>query len=648
MSRRGASSKGVSVRNLPKRSSYANLNPLPFKSQFFGYIGANEIEKEEAVITRKLEKLKMQMRDLENAKRKLAGDDFEMESDEECDDDMDPLAMSDLEFESRFDPNEMRCLGLVAHNHMKPAMKQFVLDNMQILKKFRLTGTNTTMTMLKEVFGDDPSVMFGPTCQSGPLGGDAELCALMCMEDLGGMIFMQDPMDAHPHQSDIACLNRLANVYDVLVATNPMSAYALTAVLRLALQKGKKGMIASFFRTEYSPSVDEFKRREEEIQDKTIKEGNAKKPTGNVQEYDDNGGSKIKNDLEIKGIEKSLGYVQTRDSYIKAPEVERMEGISESVHHKSFRNATMTKQLSVNTATLRIATMKKKFSQAILDLNVETTSTSIYEDEADCEEEKQEKIWTEVKDYEFYSEFLAEDMRCLALLAQNHMKPAMQEFVINNKNILRKFRLTGTDSTMKMLKEVFQDDPTIRYGPACQSEPLGGDAQLCALMCMEELGGMIFLQDPMCAHAHQVDIDCLNRQCNVHDIYLANNSHSANAMMTVLKQSLKKGNKARISSFFETKVSPAVHEYKRRQKAVLDSNMEKAKSLPEEPKNTPLEPIAIGTHIMSLPCAVDSPVPVQVHTVNGTHEKKTKKKKKLFQIVKKHIVRKKVIDKLQQ
>jgi len=53
-------------------------------------------------------------------------------------------------------------------------MKLFVLANKNALKKFCLTGTNSTMTMLKEVCGDDP------VCKSGPLSGDAELVVLMC------------------------------------------------------------------------------------------------------------------------------------------------------------------------------------------------------------------------------------------------------------------------------------------------------------------------------------------------------------------------------------------------------------------------------------------------------------------------------------
>merc|ERR1712061_852481 len=50
---------------------------------------------------------------------------------------------------------EFRCLALISHNNMKPAMQDFVQANKEVLKHFRLTGTNSTMTMLRSVLGDD-------------------------------------------------------------------------------------------------------------------------------------------------------------------------------------------------------------------------------------------------------------------------------------------------------------------------------------------------------------------------------------------------------------------------------------------------------------------------------------------------------------
>ena len=165
-------------------------------------------------------------------------------------------------FQSYFEPEEMRCLALIAHNHMKPAMKAFVEHRKELLKKFRLTGTKTTMTMLKTVFGEDNNVVYGPSFKSGPLGGDAEACALMCQEDLGGVLFFMDPLDSHPHLCDIETLIRLSNVQNVLLATNPTSAHALCYILELALRGGRKDMIPSFFKTLESPGVKVYNKQQ--------------------------------------------------------------------------------------------------------------------------------------------------------------------------------------------------------------------------------------------------------------------------------------------------------------------------------------------------------------------------------------------------
>lgn len=564
----------------PKETSFGTLNPVRFRNQFYGYIARNEIEKKQTELRRKMEQLNQELRDLENHAKMVEGGIVELDPDDDLEDDMEPEVMTDHDFESVFEPEEMRCLALVAHNHMKPAMRTFVEENKNILKKFRLTGTNTTMTMLQEVFGDDPAIRYGPTCQSGPLGGDAELCALMVMEELGGMIFLQDPMDAHPHTADIECLNRQANVHDVLVAGNPSSAYAMTAVLRTALRKGNKGMIGSFFRTEYTPAVTEYFK---------LREKNDLEDDNEHTQFD-------APDTKEDDDETKLNALKTLNS-----RREMSKGLSQAILNVNVKNR---------------AHRRKSMAQGNIQDAVAAIGAMDIEDEDYLVDEhfEDEHIFTEVNDNDFYSQFLAEDMRCLALLAHTHLKPELKKFIEKNKHILRKFRLTGNRSTHKMLRDVYGDDPMVRYGPICQTGTLGGDAQICALMCMGELGGMVFLQDPMFSHPHQVDIDCLNRQANVHDVYIANNPNSAYAMMSVLRKCLKKGNKARISSFFETKTSPSVAEYKKRQKAVLDQNIAAAQMLEK------VEAAAAAAKTTSLK------LPSNSFAVSGEREKKHKKK----------------------
>ncbi len=196
----------------------------------------------------------------------LFGDD-EVDDEEEEKEEANPM---DPAFESAFPASDMRCLALVSHNGMKKTMREFVTANKNILKKFRLTGTNSTMTMLKEVFKDEPpgTVVFGPACASGPLGGDAELVAYMVSGKIGGVIFFQDPMSPHPHRADIDCLVRQALVHNVVMAETPSSALMICSTLRQALiGKGKPELIPSFFFSLQSPTVEEYKRGQKKVVD---------------------------------------------------------------------------------------------------------------------------------------------------------------------------------------------------------------------------------------------------------------------------------------------------------------------------------------------------------------------------------------------
>lgn len=180
--------------------------------------------------------------------------------------DLDNPPHYDDDFEPAFAPSEMRCLALVSHNRMKAVMKEFVTINKNILKKFCLTGTQSTMKMLSEVFKGDSSVVFGPSCTSGPLGGDAELAALLCRGRLGGILFFEDPLSAHAHQADIHCLCRQAQVHNTMICATTTSALMMMHVLRSALQgNGRPELIPSFFFSLKSPAVVAYLGEQEKV-----------------------------------------------------------------------------------------------------------------------------------------------------------------------------------------------------------------------------------------------------------------------------------------------------------------------------------------------------------------------------------------------
>ena len=103
---------------------------------------------------------------------------------------------------------------------------------------------------------------YGAVCSSGPLGGDAQIAALMCLEDIGAVIFFTDPLSAHPHQADVDSLIRLINVHNVLHATNPTSAEGLMNLLKTAVECNEPERIPSFFFTIQSPAVPEYQAQQ--------------------------------------------------------------------------------------------------------------------------------------------------------------------------------------------------------------------------------------------------------------------------------------------------------------------------------------------------------------------------------------------------
>jgi methylglyoxal synthase len=67
-----------------------------------------------------------------------------------------------------------------------------------------------------------------------------------------------------------------------------------------------------------------------------------------------------------------------------------------------------------------------------------------------------------------------------------------------------------------------------------QSGANGGDQQIGALIASEELDAVIFLRDALTAHSHEPDVSALLRVCDVHNVPLATNLATAEAVLHLL------------------------------------------------------------------------------------------------------------------
>ena len=124
-------------------------------------------------------------------------------------------------------PPEPKRIALVAHDGRKGDLLEWAEYNRDILADHTLYATGTTGRLLGDAL-DLPVTCF----QSGPLGGDQQIGALIALGDLDMLIFFWDPMSSQPHDSDVKALVRLAVLWDIPIACNRTSAdYLITSPL---------------------------------------------------------------------------------------------------------------------------------------------------------------------------------------------------------------------------------------------------------------------------------------------------------------------------------------------------------------------------------------------------------------------------------
>ncbi len=121
-------------------------------------------------------------------------------------------------------PKQPTALALIAHDRMKDDLQAFCQRHRDELAQFELIATGTTGLRIQEATGLPIHRYL-----SGPLGGDAQIGARVAIGDVAAVIFMVDPLYAHPHEPDIQSLLRICNVHNVPLATNAATAEAVLA-----------------------------------------------------------------------------------------------------------------------------------------------------------------------------------------------------------------------------------------------------------------------------------------------------------------------------------------------------------------------------------------------------------------------------------
>lgn len=115
-----------------------------------------------------------------------------------------------------------KVLALVAHDAKKDDIVRLVKAHKEELDKVELVATRTTGQTIRERVGLPVTLL-----NSGPMGGDQQIGAMVATGKVNAVIFLRDPLTAHPHEPDVSALLRVCDVHNVPLATNLTTAEAI-------------------------------------------------------------------------------------------------------------------------------------------------------------------------------------------------------------------------------------------------------------------------------------------------------------------------------------------------------------------------------------------------------------------------------------
>jgi methylglyoxal synthase len=110
-------------------------------------------------------------------------------------------------------------IALVAHDNKKIEMIEWAKFNRDLLAQHKIFATGTTGRLLEEILGIKVKKL-----QSGPLGGDQQIGAMIVGGEIDFMIFFWDPLEPMSHDTDIKALLRMAAVWNIPIACNRSTA----------------------------------------------------------------------------------------------------------------------------------------------------------------------------------------------------------------------------------------------------------------------------------------------------------------------------------------------------------------------------------------------------------------------------------------
>jgi methylglyoxal synthase len=106
-------------------------------------------------------------------------------------------------------------VALIAHDRKKPEMIALCRDYQEMLAQEELVATKSTGGLIEELTG-----LHVTRVNSGEKGGDLQIGSMIASDEIKAVVFLRDPLTAHPHEPDINAVLKICDVNNIPLATN--------------------------------------------------------------------------------------------------------------------------------------------------------------------------------------------------------------------------------------------------------------------------------------------------------------------------------------------------------------------------------------------------------------------------------------------
>lgn len=118
---------------------------------------------------------------------------------------------------------DVRTVILIAHRRMEKALLKLMQKERRVFESYRLLSTQETGEVIERELGLEVTSVF-----PARRGGEIQLCGLVCSNSIAAVYFLRDPLGAAGDEPDIHPFYRACDLNSVPLATNLVTAVAVT------------------------------------------------------------------------------------------------------------------------------------------------------------------------------------------------------------------------------------------------------------------------------------------------------------------------------------------------------------------------------------------------------------------------------------